>query len=121
MKSLFLLLVGILTSSAFAEINLSRSACGYYVIAAEENFNLNSDRFRVGEVTTVDVGLAKISLLNAQYECRLILVTGYCAEAPKVAKQLVEDIKQEVLTGSRTTDQVLIANKLFAEVITRCN
>lgn len=118
MKSAIVFILAAMTNSAFAGNSLG--ACQEYIAEAKQNLAVLEERFKVGEVTTTDTGIAKLELLDTRFECRDILFVDYCKEALPLASNVVRDIEQEALVGSRSSEQLTAAKRKLVETKHLC-
>jgi hypothetical protein len=85
------------------------------VTKAQQVADATVERFKVGEVTSVDVAEASYDLLAAQYQTKQISRADYCQGAVPQLQKIVTGVVDEESAGERTlADEIGAKRKLFA-------
>lgn len=110
MKFAFLLLALSFSVPAFA----TSPVCG----APEKARYIQAiDRYNVGETTSTDVVEAQLYSLSTDEACGKVSKLQYCFEAPRLARDVVANVKAEITVGQRTNEDLRRAEK-SVELIT---
>lgn len=110
--------IALFSVHSFAQSNLS--ACADLVKLDETSVTIAEDQFAVGEVTTIEVNQARLSLLNTQFNCRSILFSDYCKLAVPTAQNILTSTVEEERLGRREMSETKAANYELIRVKSLC-
>ncbi len=120
-SSLLALFVVLSTPSAFAAVKPEPETCETRIEVGTKSLAHTKERFRVGEVSTLEVSTAELDLLDVRFDCNDITKKAYCAAALPAAKNIVEGTIQYLDIGEKTQQDVDEAKVRESLVIEECN
>lgn len=107
-------------TTAFAASKPSPTTCKILIEEGTKNLALTKERFRVGEVTVIEVSTAELDLLDSRLDCNDIVAADYCKAALPAAQLLVDGTLQEANVGAKTPEDVASAKIRQALVQDAC-